>query len=53
MNKDKITTITELPKKIEKHYECRLLHSSIPTRQEDGTIKYICKEGCDKDAMAR
>lgn len=44
---------SEIPKEINdvlvKHYTCALLHSRIPKKEKDGSIKWVCKEGCEND----
>jgi adenine C2-methylase RlmN of 23S rRNA A2503 and tRNA A37 len=50
-----LTNISEMSKDLKeslvKHYKCALIHSRIPERQEDGSIKWVCKEGCDKEKI--
>ena len=48
MNK-RLTTISQIPKDLEKKMYCRLLHQQVPVGIDPKTreIIYKCKEGCD------
>lgn len=35
----------EIQEILYKFYNCALTHSRMPERQDDGTIKWVCKEG--------